>query len=199
MGDLDIAAKALLREDPAPLVRLALGGRAIVSIEADETELQAIERRMDKLFRVTVADGSEPVWLHFEVEAQWGADVPRRTFRYWSLAHQTRPALRSAVLVLRPGDKQGEPRGAYEVTVLGERVLSFGFVVLRAWDLDPSEILSLHEPSRSSRSRRVRRFDTSTRPSRPSRSFRDSEASTSRSSWRSSPRGSSPRPVGWTE
>ena len=146
MGDLDIAAKALLREEPGALVRLALPGRAIQAIEPDETEFQALERRMDKLLRVELVHEKEPVWVHVEVEAVWGADVPGRVFEYWSLAHRTRPALRSLVLVLRPGEKQGEPVGNYEVSVLGDRVLSFGFDVVCAWKLKAGDLLARREP-----------------------------------------------------
>lgn len=146
MGELDIAAKALLREEPGALVRLALPGRAIKAIEPDETEFQALERRMDKLLRLELADEAEPVWLHVEVEAVWGADVPRRVHGYWSLAHETRPALRSLVLVLRPGERQGEPRGDYVASFLGRPVLSFEFEVVCAWKLKASELLARREP-----------------------------------------------------
>lgn len=146
MGELDIAAKALLREDPEALVRLALPGRTINAIEPDETEFQALERRMDKLMRVEIAGEVEPVWVHVEVEAVWGADVPRRIFGYWSLAHHTRPVARSLVLVLQPGEKQGAPSDEYAVSVLGRPVLSFRYDVVCAWKLKASELLANPDP-----------------------------------------------------
>lgn len=146
MGDLDIAAKALLREEPGAFVRLAIPGREIRSIAPDETDLHALERRMDKLLRVEVTGEDDPIWIHVEVEAVWASDVPGRVFDYWSLVHMTRPRVRSLVIVLRPGDRQGDPKGDYEVSVLEDRVLSFGFDVICAWKLEAKDLLEGADP-----------------------------------------------------
>lgn len=142
MGDLDIAAKALLRVEPRAFVRLALPGRQIVSVEPDETEFSRVEMRMDKLLRVHLADETEPVWQHVEVEANWASDVPERVFDYWSLARRERGTVRSLVIVLKPSDRQAKPIGRYVVDVLGDRVVDFHFDVVCAWELDARRILS---------------------------------------------------------
>lgn len=146
MGELDIAAKALLREAPEAVVRLALGEVSIRSVAADETELPAQALRLDKLLRVEADGEPDPFRLHVEVQAAWAADVPRRTFEYWSLAHRLHDRVGSFVLCLKPGDKQGRPRGEYVVTLRGRVVQRFEFDVLCVWELGAAELLGRGEP-----------------------------------------------------
>lgn len=141
MGELDIAAKALLREEPEAVVRLALGDVSIRAVAADESELPAQALRLDKLLRVESDDEPEPFWLHVEVQAAWAADVPRRVFEYWSLAHRLHDRVGSFLLCLKPGDKQGQPRGDYVVAFRGRTVQRFEFDVLCAWELEAAELL----------------------------------------------------------
>jgi len=135
-----------MREDPRALVRLAVPDRAIRSVRPDETEHQAIERRMDKLLRVRFAGQREAVWFQVDVEASWKADVPRRVFGRWALAHRSRKSLRTLVLVLKRGKRQGRPRSTYEVSVLGRPVLAFRFDVVCAWNLDAEDVLGTRNP-----------------------------------------------------
>lgn len=141
MGELDIAAKALLREEPEAVVRLALGDVRVLSVAADESELPARAQRLDKLLRIETADEPEPIWLHVEVQAAWTSDVPRRVFDYWTLAHRLHERVGSFVLCLKPGDKQGRPRGVYDAHFRGRRVQRFRFEVLCAWHLQAAELL----------------------------------------------------------
>ncbi|HBP23336.1 MAG TPA: hypothetical protein DEA08_36860 [Planctomycetes bacterium] len=143
MGELDPIAKTLLREAPADFARLALGRdvriRAVQSVAGD---LQTLKRRADRLLRIELEGEAEPYWVHYEVQASWKADVPRRVFDYWSLISRQFQRTKSVVLCLQQGNKQGTPRDHYEVSVLGRRVLRFDFEVLCAWrDLDANQIL----------------------------------------------------------
>jgi hypothetical protein len=55
MGDLDIAAKVLMQEAPGPFVALALGFDVEVkSVRAEDKELPAQARVLDKLFEVAL-------------------------------------------------------------------------------------------------------------------------------------------------
>jgi len=141
-----VAAKVVLREAPLGLVRLAFPGFEVRSVTPDETELQALERRMDKLFELTLEGEKESTWVHIEVEATWASDVPQKTFWRWSLAHQARASVRSLVFVLRPGDKQGAPTNVHEVTVLGRHVVTFHFDVVCLWSLEASAVLAQRDP-----------------------------------------------------
>ncbi|MGE0708198.1 MAG: hypothetical protein AB7N76_01035 [Planctomycetota bacterium] len=143
MGQLDIAAKVLLTEVPEPLVRLFLGDVAIRDLRAEDTELPALARRVDKLLRVELEGEDEPLWLHFEVQASWRSCFPERAFDYWSLVRRRHPHLLTVVLCLAKGDRQGDPIGEFEVRVRGRRRLLFEFDVIRAWsDLDADELLA---------------------------------------------------------
>ena len=145
MGDLDIAAKALLRIEPGALLALALRGARIRAIQAEETELPAQALLMDKLFRIELEGVAEPRWQHFEVEAVWSSSVPREAFLYWCRGSQRFMPLRSFVLLKR-GDRQGAPRGEYVVDDGQDRLLTFRFDVLCAWELDAEELLRGGDP-----------------------------------------------------
>ena len=124
MGPLDSAAKAILREVPQDLAGLApsLEGQTIRGVKADDTVLPAFSLTMDKVLRLEI-EGQEARSLHVEVEAVWKARVPRKTFRYWSLAHRVHDTLWSLVICLKPGNKQGEPKAYYERVVGGRRAV----------------------------------------------------------------------------
>ncbi len=144
MGELDIAAKALLRAEPEELLRLAFPHLPVVSATADEVELVALGRRMDKLLRVELDGDADPHHAHMEVEANWATDVPAQTFEYWSLARLAvgHDRLESFVLVLKPGDKQGPPIDHFVVTVRGRQLMIFRFQLLCAWTLSARELLA---------------------------------------------------------
>lgn len=143
MGQLDIAAKVLLEEVPEPFVRLFLGDVAIREVRAEQTELPALTRHLDKLLRVVIEGEDDPLWVHFEVQASWRSTVPERAFEYWSLAHRRHSNLLTVVLCLTRGDRQGEPVGRFEVVVRGRRRLVFEFDVLRVWaDLNAEDLLA---------------------------------------------------------
>ncbi len=135
---LDIAAKVLLRKEPKAFLELALG-RKVRSVKLDETELQALERRLDRLFRVVLEGDTKPTWVNVEIEAGWRSNVPRKTFDHWSFILRERRPLRSVVLVLRRSRRQGKPRGRFEIP----GTLSFVFDVVCAWErLDAREVIS---------------------------------------------------------
>lgn len=141
--DLDVAAKALLREVPEAFVRLALAGRAVRSVTVEEKELPSLSRLMDKLFRVELEgddEADEPLCLHLEVQANWASNVPARAFDYWSLARRAHPRLATVVICLKPGDRQGEANGRFETEEAGT-ALRFAFPVIRVWELAADELL----------------------------------------------------------
>jgi hypothetical protein len=138
MAELDIAAKVLLRTEPKAFLALALG-RKIRSVKRDETEFQAIERRLDRLFRIVFEGDTKPSWVNVEIEAAWRSSVPRKTFDHWSFILRERSPLRSVVLVLRPGNRQAHPHGHFEIP----GTLSFRFDVFCAWErLDARELIA---------------------------------------------------------
>jgi len=148
MGPLDSAAKAILREVPQDLAGLApsLAGKKIRTAKADDTVLPAFSLTMDKVLVLDVEGQDEDLSLHVEVEAVWKARVPRKTFRYWSLAHGAHDNLWSLVICLKPGNKQGEPKDYYERTVGGRRAVRFEFDVVRVWDLNADDLLRDAKP-----------------------------------------------------
>ena len=135
MGPLDSAAKAILREVPQDLAGLApsLAGERIRSARADDTVLPAFSLTMDKV-------------LVLEVEAVWKTRVPRKTFRYWGLAHGAHDNLWSLVICLKPGSKQGEPKDYYERTVGRRRAVRFDFDVVKVWELKADDLLRDAKP-----------------------------------------------------
>jgi len=147
MGPLDSAAKALLHGQPADVAELAplLAGRQIVGAEPDDTVLPAHSLTMDKVLRLTVDEGGR-LSLHVEVEASWSADVPRKTFQRWSLAHRVHDRLWSLVICLKPGRKQGAPKRTYERRVGRRRVVHFAFDVVEAWELSADDLLRDAKP-----------------------------------------------------
>ncbi len=146
MGELDIAIKVLLQLEPEALARLLLPGLPpLRSIHAGEAELPALARRMDKLLLFEPADGAEGEEhaLALEVAAHWATLLPGRVHEVWTM---TRKALGHdrvlpCLLLLKRGDKQGEPRNFLEVFVLGRAVLRFQFELIRAWTLDVADLL----------------------------------------------------------
>lgn len=147
MGPLDSAAKAILREVPQDLAGLApsLAGAEIRSAKADDTVLPAFSLTMDKVLLLEVGSGAN-LSLHVEVEAAWKARVPRKTFRYWSLAHRVHDTLWSLVICLKPGAKQGDPRSHYERRVGTRRALRFEFDVVKVWELSADALLRDAKP-----------------------------------------------------
>jgi len=113
MGPLDSAAKAILQEGPLDVAGLAplLAGRRIVSAQPDDTVLPAFSLTMDKVLRLAL-DGEGALSLHVEAEASWSADVPRKTFHRWSLAHRAHDRLWSLVICLSRGASRARPRGS---------------------------------------------------------------------------------------
>jgi hypothetical protein len=141
MGELDVAAKVILQVAPVDLAGLALPGARVLGVRPVDTTLPALALTMDKLFRVELEGAAEPHMLHVEVAANWAASVPRQAFGYWSLAHRAYDDLSSVVICLKPGQKQGAPRGLYEHVVRGRRTVRFEFDVIRVWELRVDEVL----------------------------------------------------------
>jgi len=148
MGPLDSAAKAILREVPQDLAGLApsLAGKKIRTAKADDTVLPAFSLTMDKVLVLEVEGQAEDLSLHVEVEAVWKARVPRKTFRYWSLAHRVHDNLWSLVICLKPGNKQGEPKDFYERLVGARRAVRFEFDVVKVWELKADDLLRDAKP-----------------------------------------------------
>lgn len=143
MGPLDSAAKVILREVPRDLVALApaLIGRRVLSARPDDTVLPAFSLTMDKVLRLEAEGEEGELALHIEIEANWGSHVPRKTHGYWTLAHRVHEELWSLVIVLKPGNKQGEPQARYQRQAWGRHALTFDFDVVKVWELDPEDLL----------------------------------------------------------
>lgn len=141
MGELDVAAKVILQVAPVDLAGLALPGAQVLGARPLDTTLPALALTMDKLFRVELEGAAEPHMLHIEVAANWSSRVPRQAFEYWSLAHRACDDLASVVICLKPGQKQGAPRGLYERVVRGRRTVRFEFDVIRVWELRVDDVL----------------------------------------------------------
>ncbi len=148
MGPLDSAAKAILREVPQDLAGLtpSLAGKTIRSARADDTVLPAFSLTMDKVLVLELEGQDETLSLHVEVEAVWKTRVPRKTFRYWALAHRVHDDLWSLVVCLKPGNKQGEPKNSYERVVAGRRAVRFDFDVVKVWELNGDDLLRGAKP-----------------------------------------------------
>lgn len=142
MGELDVAAKVLLQVVPEDLVGLALPGVVVRGVRPVDTTLPAFALTMDKLLRVELEGTTAPLMLHFEVAANWASSLPRQTFDYWNLAHRAFDELWSVVICLKPGTKQGAPRGLYERRVRGRRPVRFEFDVICVWRLAADHILA---------------------------------------------------------
>ncbi len=143
MGDLDVAAKILLRLEPEALLGLGLPHLRVQSAVADEVELPVMSRRMDKFLRVEVEGESEPYLVNIEAVANWASDVPKQAFEYWSLARLAVRHDRIATLavVFKPGERQGEPRNYFSAEALGTRNdFVYGLVCL--WTRTAEELLA---------------------------------------------------------
>ena len=143
MGPLDSAAKAILREVPQDLAGLApaLAGKRICSAKAHDTVLPAFSLTMDKILVLEVEGLDQALSLHVEVEAVWKGRVPKKTFRYWGLAHGAHENLWSLVICLKPGNKQGEPKSHYVRTVGRKRAVRFDFDLVKVWELKADDLL----------------------------------------------------------
>lgn len=156
VAELDIAAKGILGACPVPLLRLLLPGLDVVGARPDEKELVAQSlgdgglrpqaRKLDKLFELEVRGRREPLSAVVEVAASWSADVPRQVFEYWSPVHLARGEVEAVALVLKPGQRQGRPRGLYALEGRSGPQLQFRFGVVCAWNLEADAILRRDEP-----------------------------------------------------
>jgi len=147
MGELDIAIKVLLQLEPEELARLLLRGLPpLRSIRADEAELPALARRMDKLLLFEPADApeGEEHALALEVAANWATFLPGRVHEVWTMtcAALKHDRVVPCLLLLKRGDKQGEPRNYLDLSVLDRPVLRFQFELVRAWTLDVADLLA---------------------------------------------------------
>ncbi|MCW8138080.1 MAG: hypothetical protein KIT58_04155 [Planctomycetota bacterium] len=142
MGELDVAAKVLLRTEPKSLLALALPGVTLCTVRAEEAELPASALAMDKLFRVEVAGQAAPRWRHMEGGRQLGLPRAQDDVRLLEPRPGALPAPALVRLVLKPGNRQGAPKDAFVVLDDdGEELLRFRFGLLCAWWLDAAELL----------------------------------------------------------
>lgn len=143
MNELDLAAKALMRDAPEAFARLALGRRVrIASATAEDVEAPALERRVDKVLRVKVEGRARALRLHFEVAASWTGRLPRRVYEYRTLLQRGGEPVDSALVCLKKGRKQGLPRGRY-VERGALSTLCFTFRVICLWKLSVAALRRL--------------------------------------------------------
>lgn len=143
MGDLDLAAKVVLREDPGAVLGLACPGLQLTPVRMAPTEHVRLHRFMDSLVEVDLP-GVGRGFVHVEFAATWKADVPERELDYWLLARRSHRPLLPVVVCMKPGDRQTTPPD--EVTVADRfgswEVNRFRFRVLRLWELPADTFLA---------------------------------------------------------
>lgn len=142
MGELDFAAKVVLREDPGPLLSLACPGLVLTPLRLAPTEQVRAHRLMDSLVEVDV-EGLGRGFVHVEF-AGWKADVPDRGFEYYSLARAGHLPLLPVVVCMKPGDRQATPPDVVEITDRfgPHEVMRFRHLVLRLWEVSAATLLA---------------------------------------------------------
>jgi hypothetical protein len=143
MGDLDLAAMVLLREEPGALLRFVVGSRPVRAVAPEDATVPASAVRMDKLLRYEVEGEADPRWLHVEIQASPTSDMPRRMFDYWSRAFPRYERLSSLLVCLKPGRKRGEPLDLFTAAgVDGSEIVRFRFAVVRLWKLRAADLIA---------------------------------------------------------
>ena len=142
MGDLDLGAKVVLREDPDAVLRLARLGLPLRAIRLAPTEQIKLDRLMDGLIEAE-SEGVGRCWLHFEFLAAWRHDAPRTTFGRWSLAAPTHDPLLSVLVIMKQGESQGPPvnEAAWRFGPLA--VNRFRFHTVCLWNYPVQDLLSV--------------------------------------------------------
>lgn len=136
MGDLDFAAKVVLREDPGALLSLACPGLNLTPVRMAPTERVRVHQFMDSLVEVDVP-GVGRGFVHFEFAASWKSDVPDREFDYYALARSGHRPLLPVVVCMKPDDRQATPRDVITITDRfgPHEVMRFQFQAVRLWEL----------------------------------------------------------------
>lgn len=143
MGDLDLAAKVVLREDPGAFLALGCPGMDLTPVRMAPTEHIRLHELMDSLVEVEVR-GEGQGFVQFEFAASWKADLPDRAFDYYAMARRNHRPLKLVVVCMKPGDKQATPP---DVVVVADRFGSwdvgrFRFRVVRLWELSAITFLA---------------------------------------------------------
>lgn len=143
MGDLDLAAKVVLREDPGAVLALVCPGMGLAPVRIADAEQVRLHRFLDGLVEVD-APGVGRGFVHVEFAASWKSDLPDRELEYYLLARRNHRPLLPVVLCLKPGDRQAKPPD--QVTVVDGfgswEVNRFRFLVVRLWELPASVFLA---------------------------------------------------------
>lgn len=143
MGDLDFVAKILMRIAPEAFVRLCLGRNVrVISCRSADKEVERFKGVMDKLYELKLADEVDSLWQHVEVSAQWRANLPFRMLEYWVLSRGVvEGPLCSLLICLKPGDRQGAPKSAYQQTAAGTAI-AHRYTLVCAWEWTVAELLA---------------------------------------------------------
>lgn len=146
MGDYDLAAKAVLRELPADLLRRGLGLGPLRRVAPVDKELAPTPRTTDGLLAVVPRRGA-PFLLVVEVEHEPRHDSVDRALFGWARAQdqERRAARRSRrrprdalvlIVYLRRGRRRGRARDAACFDLGGGQRVECQFATLCLWDLD---------------------------------------------------------------
>jgi hypothetical protein len=125
VGSADISLRHIARRWASDLARgLVAPGAVIEVVGWLDSQVTALERRVDKAFLVRM-DGDERA-LHFEFEVDPGPELPRRVFEYEALLFLALcagvadpvaqvPPIKSVVVVLRGSKKRSSLQGQHRI------------------------------------------------------------------------------------
>lgn len=123
MGSADISLRHVTRRWAAELARgLVAPGVPVEVIGWLDTQITAVERRVDRALLLRVA--AEPRALHIEFEVDPGAELPRRVYEYQALMFLALcaesagdiPPIKSVIVVLRGPRRRPPARGHHRIS-----------------------------------------------------------------------------------
>ncbi|MFL5341567.1 MAG: Rpn family recombination-promoting nuclease/putative transposase [Gemmataceae bacterium] len=135
----DITLKHLLESHPADCLQL-VGLPTTAPVDVIDADLATVSAEADKVIRVK---DRKPWLMHFEMQASYDAELPRRMLRYNVLLNYRHGLpVRSVVVLLRPQADGPEMTGVVRQTLAGEQYLEFHYRILRIWQKPVEEILT---------------------------------------------------------
>jgi len=143
MGQYDITVKYLAQKHPLPYLQLVLPGFR-GSYRVLPKHLPVLETEIDFLIEVTL-DG-ETFILHPDFQTRFEYGMPRRMLDYRvHITHIYGKPVLSVVIWMTEEDYPGPGRNRLVETVAGREQLTFEFLEVRLWELDPQPVLAAGE------------------------------------------------------
>jgi predicted transposase YdaD len=133
----DIPLKVLFRLRAADLLALT-GDQQAELLSTDVVELQAVQRRVDFVYKLRL--GSETYFRHLEFQAEADPEMPDRCFQYNpQMILQYKVPVVTTVIYLFPHLAVAEP--VYRVMLAGREINRWQFESLRLWEIDAQAAL----------------------------------------------------------